>query len=73
MAVNTGMQFVKTFALIIPILLTEYAKRMKAPQEAKAASSIIGRNILKVNEVVIKSWISKIRNSGRKRTAPIRF
>ena len=43
-AVKTGMKFVKTFAFVIPILLTENAKRIKAPHEANTESSIIGKN-----------------------------
>jgi hypothetical protein len=72
-AVKTGIQFEKTFAFVIPIFLTEYAKRMKAPHDAKKESSIIGLNILKVNGVLIKCLKSSIKKRGRKRTAPIKF
>ena len=67
------MQFEKTFALVIPIFFTEYAKRIKAPQDAKTASSNIGMNILNVNGVLMKCLKSRIKKSGRKRTAPITF
>ena len=53
-AVKTGIQFEKAVAFEIPIFLTARANRMKAIQEAKKESSIIGINILKVNGVVIK-------------------
>jgi hypothetical protein len=72
-AVKTGIQFEKTFALVIPIFLTDQAKRMKAPQDANIESSIIGLNMLNVKGVDIKCLKSKIRKSGRKRTAPIKF
>jgi len=72
-AVNTGIQLEKTFALVMPIFLTDHAKRINAPHEAKIDSSIIGLNMLKVKELEIKLLKSKIRKSGRKRIAPTRF
>ena len=42
-AVKTGIKFVNTFALDIPMFLTDQAKRINAPQEAKTESSIIGK------------------------------
>jgi hypothetical protein len=47
-AVKTGMQFENTFAFKIPIFLTEKAKRIKAPHEAKTDNSIIGLNASKL-------------------------
>jgi hypothetical protein len=72
-AVKTGIEFVKTLAFDIPMFLTEKAKRMKAPHEAKTESSIIGINILKVNGVLMKLLKSRIRKRGRKRIVPIMF
>lgn len=47
-AVKRGIVFVKGLTLAIPICLTDQAKSMKAPHEAKSASSATGRNDLRV-------------------------
>jgi hypothetical protein len=54
MAVKIGIQFEKTFALLMPIFLTENAKRINAPQEAKTDNSIIGMKCPKEKEVLTR-------------------
>jgi hypothetical protein len=67
------MQFEKTLAFEIPMCLTEYAKRTKAPHDAKRANSRIGRNELRLWAELMKLLKSKIRNTGRKRIDPMTF
>jgi hypothetical protein len=54
MAVKIGIQFEKTFALLMPIFFTEYAKRINAPQEAKTDNSTIGMKCLKEKEALTR-------------------
>jgi hypothetical protein len=49
-----GMKLVKTFALVMPRFLTENAKRIKAPHDAKTASSIIGMKSFRVRAVPVR-------------------
>ncbi len=46
-----GMKLVKTFALDMPRFLTENAYRIKAPQDANTASSMMGMKSFRLNAV----------------------
>jgi hypothetical protein len=57
----------------IPIFLTEIVKNIKASEEANTASLISAQIASVEGRVIMKSWKSNIRKTGRKKIAPRRF